>query len=150
MKEELLGAQRDLTKGETTFRAILEGFDVTLEGRALEYIAHWITPLVEPRRYDTRFFAAAVAEDAEARPDGAEITEAVWLTPEVALRRNEEGTLPMVFPTIRTLQDLDGFTSLDSLFQSFAGRRIPAILPRLVRTPTGVGIQIPDETDPGV
>jgi hypothetical protein len=54
----------------------------------------------------------------------------------------------MVFPTIKTLGTLSGFESVDALMASFAGRPIPAILPRLVRTPTGVGIEIPEEGPP--
>ena len=53
----------------------------------------------------------------------------------------------MVFPTIKTLQSFLPFDDLDSLFRSFGSRRIPAIMPRLVRTPTGIGIEVPEERD---
>lgn len=142
---EVRAAQAQLQRGERTFGDLLSSLDLTLNGGAVEYIAHWITPRVEPRRYDTRFFAAVVSGLLDARPDGSEITEAVWLQPEVALERNVAGDLPMVFPTIKTLETLSGFRAVDTLMASFAGRQIPAILPRLVRTPTGVGIQIPEQ-----
>lgn len=138
-------AQMELHRGERTFAEILAGLDVTLNGGAVEYIAHWITPQAEPRRYDTRFFAALVPAGEEARPDGSEITEARWLLPQVALELNAKGELPMVFPTIKTLSALTGFESVESLLASFAGRQIPAMLPRLVRTSTGVGIELPKE-----
>jgi 8-oxo-dGTP pyrophosphatase MutT (NUDIX family) len=141
-------AQIQLHRGERTFGEILATLDVTLSGGAIEYIAHWITPRAEPRRYDTRFFAVLVPAGEEARPDGSEITEARWLPPEIALELHAEGDLPMVFPTIKTLGTLSGFESVDALMASFAGRPIPAILPRLVRTPTGVGIEIPEEGPP--
>ena len=145
---DMRAAQIQLHRGERTFAEILTGLDATLNGGAVEYIAHWITPQVEPRRYDTRFFAALVPAGEEARPDGSEITEARWLRPEVALELNAAGDLPMVFPTIKTLASLGGFGSVESLLGSFAGRQIPAILPRLVRTPTGIGLQIPKEGRP--
>jgi hypothetical protein len=49
----------------------------------------------------------------------------------------------MVFPTIRTLEDMRGFTTADALLDAFGAQAIPAILPRLVKTPTGVGLEIP-------
>ena len=52
------------------------------------------------------------------------------------------GTLPMVFPTIRTLEDLDSFSSVDEILADLRSRRIPAILPRLIITPTGVGLEV--------
>ena len=142
-------ALADLHGGDRTFAEVVSDLGVTLDGGAMEYIAHWITPRAEPRRYDTRFFVAAVPEGTEALPDGGEITEAVWLSPESALVRSEKGTLPMIFPTIKTLQSLLGFESVQQLQDSFGRREIPAILPRLVRTPTGVGIRLPEEDSEG-
>jgi 8-oxo-dGTP pyrophosphatase MutT (NUDIX family) len=141
-------AQLDLHGGRRAFGDILAELGITLDGGSVEYIAHWITPLAEPRRYDTRFFAAVVDADSEALPDGQEITEAVWLTPARALECNQRGELPMVFPTIKTLESLRGFRSVSELFASFANRDIPAILPRLVTTPTGVAIEVQEEGEP--
>ena len=59
-----------------------------------------------------------------------------------ALTRNRDGTLPMVFPTIHTLQYLAPFADVDAVLADLRGRRIPAIMPRLVVTPTGVGMEI--------
>ena len=139
------GVLAALHRGDRTFAEVVADLDVTLDGGAVEYIAHWITPRAEPRRYDTRFFVAAVPGDTEALPDGSEITQAVWLSPEAALTRHEEGTLPMIFPTIKTLQSLLGFESVQQLRDSFGAREIPTVLPRLVRTPGGVGIRLPEE-----
>lgn len=134
-----------LLEDRRPFLQILNELDCRIHGDAIEYIAHWITPEAEPRRYDTRFFAAAVPEGTRALHDVREMLEAVWLAPAEALERNEGGELPMVFPTIRTLESLVGFASPAEALESFGDRSIPAILPRLVKTPTGVGIQVPDE-----
>jgi 8-oxo-dGTP pyrophosphatase MutT (NUDIX family) len=106
--------------------------------RAMVYCAHWITPIVEPRRYDTRFFLAATPPGQQARPDAREMSDAVWLTPEAALARFHESRLPMVFPTVRTLEQLCGHPSVDALLAAFAARTVPCILPRLVRGAEGV------------
>ena len=100
---------------------------------------------VEPRRYDTRFFLAEVPAGTEAAIHPSEMTDAVWLTADAALGRNQEGTLPMVFPTIRTIQDLRGFETVSDALAHFAGHRIPTIEPRLVRTPTGVGMELTEK-----
>jgi 8-oxo-dGTP pyrophosphatase MutT (NUDIX family) len=132
----------DLMEDRVGFAEALERMGCRLDGGAVEYLAHWITPEPEPRRYDTRFFAARVREGAHAVIDAREMTDAVWLTPGAALARNEEGTLPMVFPTIHTLRDLLAFDDVDALLAALCRRRIPAIMPRLVMTPTGVGMEL--------
>ncbi len=138
-----LAAARDrVLADEDAFATVLEQLDAQLDGAAVEYVAHWITPEIEPRRYDTRFFAAAVGGEAPVSLHAAEMTDALWLRPSEALDRNVEGRLPMVFPTLRTLEALAGFRSPDAALAWFRGREIPAILPRLVRTPTGVGLAL--------
>ncbi len=128
-----------------SFAAALDNLGCRIDGRAIEYLAHWITPLVEPRRYDTRFFLAEVAPDSEATLDPREMIDARWRAPGAALEENLAGGLPMVFPTIKTLQQLQGFQTVEAAIEHFRRRRIPPILPRLVKTPTGVGIEIPEE-----
>jgi 8-oxo-dGTP pyrophosphatase MutT (NUDIX family) len=113
-----------------------------LDPGALVYIAHWITPAPEPRRYDTRFFLAPLPAGCAASADAREMTDARWLRPEDALDMFHGGRLPMVFPTVRTLEQLSGFASVDMLLGEFRGRRVATVEPRLVRTRDGVGIVI--------
>jgi hypothetical protein len=70
------------------------------------------------------------------------MTDAAWLTPAAALARFADGELPMVFPTVRTLESIAGTRTVDETLAAFRGRRIPAIMPRLVRTPGGVAIVV--------
>ena len=97
----------------------LDGLGARLDGTAIEYIAHWITPEAEPRRYDTRFFAAIVPPKSEPSPDPREMTDAVWLAPAEALARHEAGRLPMIFPTIRTLEGLSTFDTPDAVLSHY-------------------------------
>lgn len=113
-----------------------------LDPAALVYIAHWITPAAEPRRYDTRFFLAPLPAGCTARADPREMTDALWLRPEDALGRFRSGDLPMVFPTVRTLEQLAGFADLRSLTDHFRDRPVDPIQPRLVRTRGGIGIVV--------
>jgi 8-oxo-dGTP pyrophosphatase MutT (NUDIX family) len=106
------------------------------------YFAHWITPVVEPRRYDTRFFAAVLPAGRSVRPDPREMTDALWLPPSGALERFAAGQLPMVFPTVRTLEQLSSFSSTAEALSALRRRAVEPVLPRLVRTKDGVGIVI--------
>lgn len=132
-----------LLADEIGFGDALDRLDVEVDAAAVEYVAHWITPVQEPRRYDTRFFAAVVEREREVLLNPGEMTDALWLTPEEALVRHARGGLPMVFPTIRTLEDLRGYGTAREALRTYAAREIPPILPRLVKTPTGVGMRIP-------
>lgn len=132
----------DLMDDQITLMDVLEARDLDLDASGMVHIAHWVTPVVEPRRYDTHFFAAALPRGRAATPDPREMTEAVWLTATAALSRFERGELPMVFPTVRTLEALRGYRSTSDVVESFRHRHVPRILPRLVRTATGVGIVV--------
>lgn len=140
-------ARAELLDDQLPFQDALDRLGCTVAGDAIEYIAHWITPLVEPRRYDTRFFLAEVPAGSEAVIDPREMSAAQWLTPTQALERHRGGDLPMIFPTIRTLEALEGFEEVEEARAHFAGNRIPSILPRLVRTQTGVMLEVAEEVE---
>lgn len=135
-----------LMQDEVSLADMLEQVDLRLDLSRVVHIAHWITPVVEPRRYDTHFFLAAIEAEAEALVDEREMTDARWLTPEEALRRFTDGKLPMVFPTVRTIERLLGYESTDAALDDLRTAPVRPVLPRLVRRAGGVGIEVPDES----
>ncbi len=139
---DVLAVRDRLLADEIGLPEALDRLGARIDGSAVEYVAHWITPVQEPRRYDTRFFAARVGPEREIALSPSEMTDGIWLTPEAALDRHREGRLPMVFPTIRTLEQMCGFESVDAALEGHAVRDVPPILPRLVVTPTGVGLEV--------
>lgn len=118
----------------------LADLEASLDLRDVVYCAHWITPEAEPRRYDTHFFAAELPARREVGFDRREMTDAVWLTPSLALERFRAGRLPMVFPTVRTLESLARFHSVAEALDRLRDEPVRPVLPRLVRTAGGVGI----------
>lgn len=142
---EVDAVREDLMQDHIGFAAALEALGCRIDGDAVEYIAHWITPEPEPRRYDTRFFAAQVPPGATAIVDPREMTEAVWLTPGRALDRCDAGGLPMVFPTIKTIEQLGAYETTEAALEGIGGQEVRTILPTLVVTPTGVGLEIDEE-----
>ena len=118
----------------------LSALDARPDISRMVYCAHWITPVAEPRRYDTRFFLAELPHEATVTIDEREMSDMVWVTAADALKRFRRGTLPMVFPTVKTIQRLATYASVDDMIEAFRSAHVPAILPRLVRTDDGVGI----------
>ncbi len=137
----------DLMEGRISFAEAISLMQCRIDFTAVEYLAHWITPEPEPRRYDTRFFAAKVRAGAMPIVDPREMTDALWVTPGEALRRADRGDLPMVFPTIRTLEQLAPFETADAALEALRGAPVRTIMPTLVITPTGVGMQLEGDAD---
>lgn len=67
---------------------------------------HWITPAIEPKRYDTRFFVAAMPEGQRARDVSTESDHAVWLRPADAVAASQSGEMFILPPTLVTLHEL--------------------------------------------
>jgi|SRR5690606_8954289 8-oxo-dGTP pyrophosphatase MutT (NUDIX family) len=134
--------RRTLLDDRAVLADVLDGLDARLALDSVIYFAHWITPIAEPRRYDTRFFLAEFPDACEVCIDAREMTDALWLTPAEALERFRAGRLPMVFPTVATLESLAPFASTAEALDAFRRRPVAPILPRLVRTAEGVGIVI--------
>ena len=131
-----------LLEDRATLADVLAALGLRIAAGDIVYCAHWITPVAEPRRYDTRFFLARLPEGAEASVDEREMTDAVWLRPAEALERFRAGRLPMVFPTVHTLESLAPFSSVTEALDAFRGCAVTPTLPRLVRRPDGVAIVV--------
>ena len=138
--------RNDVMEDRITFAGAVSRMHCRIAGDAVEYLAHWITPTPEPRRYDTRFFAARVREGATPVVDPREMAGALWSTPTRALDRVDDGSLPMIFPTIRTLQKLAPFASVGDALDVIRRERVRSIMPTLVITPKGVGMRLDDES----
>ena len=144
-RAHLIRLREHLLAGTLGFAEVLDDLGVGIDGSALEYIAHWITPEAETRRYDTRFFAALAPAGSRSAPDPREMTDSLWLSPGEALDRHRAGRLPMIFPTIRTLEQLSAFSTADAVLAHYRTRDIPVVMPSLVRTEAGVRVSILDE-----
>ncbi len=104
--------------------------EVGLELNSLIAFDHWITPEVEPMRYDVHFYLSIVEAHVEGELVTTEAHNMLWLTPAQAHARSLDGSLPMLRPTQATLTDLDSNKDLEQLTQ-FAQKR--KIVPRLLR-----------------
>jgi 8-oxo-dGTP pyrophosphatase MutT (NUDIX family) len=96
--------------------------------------AHWITPEVEPRRYDTRFFVAALPDGQRTRDVGGEADRVVWLRPRAALDAYEAGQIGLMPPTAFTLMEMSAFDSVADVLAAGDARDIQPVLPKIVLT----------------
>lgn len=131
-------ARSRLLAGEVDFTEVLEALDISLDAGALAYIGHWLTPECEPRRYDTRFFAAELKGDAEVIPHEREMVDSLWITPADALSRNSKGTFPLVLPTMVTLEELEPFPNPGEALAYLKEKEVTQLLPKPERAGGGV------------
>ena len=131
---------------ELSLAELLAGRGLALRSDLLRPFAHWITPPVEPRRYDTKFFAAALPVGQEARHVSGEADEAEWLTPSAALAELSAGIRPMMPPTIHTLAQLDRFSDVAAALAGSPPDPMEPISPTFENTPDGRWAVLPDGT----
>jgi 8-oxo-dGTP pyrophosphatase MutT (NUDIX family) len=144
-------AQRQaLLTRELSLAELLAGRGLALRADLLRPFAHWITPPQETRRYDTRFFAAALPSGQEARDVSGEADEASWLTPEAALAEMRAGTRPMLPPTIHTLGQLAAFPDVASALAGSPPEPLTPIMPELRTSPEGRYAELPYGTRIGL
>jgi 8-oxo-dGTP pyrophosphatase MutT (NUDIX family) len=127
-------------------REVAEEAGVELpDASALVAFSRWITPPEVRIRFDTHFFLAPAPDGAQPRPDGAETVDAGWYTPADALAGYERGELSLVFPTVKTLEQLTGFGSADELLTWAHGREVVAIEPHVVMEGEVARVVLPGE-----
>jgi 8-oxo-dGTP pyrophosphatase MutT (NUDIX family) len=127
-------------------REVLEEAGVQLPAaEALVPFSRWITPAQVKIRFDTHFFLAAAPDGVEPRPDGGETVGAEWWEPSAALAEFARGSLELVFPTVKTLEQLSGFESADALLAWADGREVVAIEPQVVRQGEVARVVLPGE-----
>jgi 8-oxo-dGTP pyrophosphatase MutT (NUDIX family) len=109
--------------------------------------SRWITPAEVKVRFDTRFFVARAPAGARATPDGAECVDARWLRPADALAARVRDELMLVFPTIKHLEELARFESIEDLLEAARGRTVEPVQPRIVVRDGAAEVVLPG--DPG-
>jgi len=99
---------------------------------ALVKFSRWITPPEVAIRFDTHFFLAPLPDGQVPEIDGEEIVDLAWLSPAAALEAHRRNELPLVFPTIKHLEQLAGFPDASALIAYAAGREVLPVEPRVL------------------
>jgi 8-oxo-dGTP pyrophosphatase MutT (NUDIX family) len=114
----------------------------------IRLVDHWVTPMGERRRFDTRFFVAAAPPAQHPLHDDKETIASLWVRPEDALAMWKAGELQMFPPTLASLRWLSGFPDVAAAIAGASEIGIPpVVLPRLVIDGTGklTGVKRPGD-----
>jgi 8-oxo-dGTP pyrophosphatase MutT (NUDIX family) len=136
-----------LAGGSLALAELLAKRGLVLRADLLVPWARWVTPDGEPRRFDARFFAAALPGGQQATGHAAEADHVVWLRPDAAIDAAKAGTMTLLPPTAATLND---FASAVTAGQGLAGildtsREIELVQPQMILTDGTPWLVIPDE-----
>jgi 8-oxo-dGTP pyrophosphatase MutT (NUDIX family) len=142
----LAASRREVNAGTLDFIAMMEREGLVLDLRGLEYVAHWVTPVGPPRRFDTRFFVALAPTGQVATHDAGETVADQWIRPVDALDAQARGELEMIFPTIRNLQAIAHLrTSHEVLDYARTLEDIVRVEPRIMNREGEVAILLPGD-----
>lgn len=99
---------------------------LVLRADLLRPYAHWVTPDVEPKRFDTRFFLAKLPAGQVCRDVGGEADERRW----VRVRSAFDEDLTLMPPTRATLQDLATYDDVSTALDN--PRELLVVAPRMI------------------
>ena len=109
--------------------------------------SRWITPEQVQIRFDTHFFLALLPPGQAPRIDGQECIDVGWFTPAGALAAAAAGEIALVFPTIKHLEQLREFSSVEELLGYARGRKVVPVQPRVLFEGEVARIVLPGDPD---
>ena len=118
---DIAALDRHASQGEFAPQCAARG--LTLAADEVFVLAHWITDRDLPRRFDVPFLVARMPDAQAPVADEKEQFEPVWVRPADALARHAEGNFFIIFPTIRTLERLQKYTSVDHVLVDCASEQ---------------------------
>ena len=123
---------RDLSAKDQGFAQMLEAAELVLAADLLVHFAHWITPVHNPRRFDTHFFALQAPADQVGAHDGTESVESMWIAPREVVAGSEAGRFKLVFATLMNLKRLDRYATVEEALEAAARTKVVTVTPELV------------------
>lgn len=120
-----------LASGKIGIGALLDETGATMALDRLHPWSWWVTPVVEKRRYDTRFLLAVVDGEAVGTHDDQETVASGWFDPAVVVEEATLNSFPLAPPTWWTLRELASHRSLEELEVAARSRPEVPIMPIL-------------------
>ncbi len=104
-----------LNAGTLSFNRLLTEYRLIPNAALIKPVARWITPIGSPKRFDARFFLAKHPLDQDASHDQGELIDSEWLSPKEILSRFNAGSMAIMTPTLRMIQNLKAFDTTDAV-----------------------------------
>lgn len=143
-RADALGKYRHaLEKNEITLHEMLRAENLRLACDQLVRFAHWITPEMMPKRFDTEFFLAAAPQGHAGQHDGRESVDSIWISPEEAISDRKKWNV--IFPTKLNLMKLaKSSTVAEAIAAARASEPLP-VTPWTEQGPNGPILRIRDD-----
>ncbi len=136
----------DLVSRALSLGQVLAGDGLVLRSDLIAAKAHWLTPVFEPRRFDTWYFAALMPSHQLADGDTSEADEAGWVVPDDLLRDYAAGSALMLPPTVVCVEQIrDSGSAADFVEHT---KHLPLIMPEVVEGPTGPAMVVEQLAEP--
>ena len=158
---ELEKKYRDaLMRDEIGIDAVIAAENLDLACDLLVYYAHWITPVIRPKRFDTHFFLAPAPAGQAAMHDGEESLDSLWTRPQAAIDAFVSGGYQVMFPTYCNLTKLDRSRTVAEALDAARASTVVTVLGQhrkmpdgtrhvLIPKAAGYGItEVPDRSEP--
>jgi len=143
--ESIQHYREPLNSGEILLKDFLEKENLVLACDQLTRFAHWITPEMMPKRFDTHFYLALAPQDHVAVHDGYESVDSVWIDPTQAVAEANAGKRTIIFPTRLNLEKLATWKTPQEAIQAAQETDIVSVLPWTEKRDDGNYLCIPVE-----
>lgn len=137
--------RRDVHAHQRTLGEIAEREGLRLALDALTLFAHWVTPPVEGKRFDTRFFVARLPPGQKPAHDETETTDSLWIRPGAAVGAATRREIVLPPPTWVTMRELAPFRTVDDVVAWAARRRVERREPRFEEENGSRALVMPDD-----
>jgi 8-oxo-dGTP pyrophosphatase MutT (NUDIX family) len=136
--------RRALLDRSLSLAEMLAGRGLVLRSDLLRPWSRWITPVIEERRFDARFFAAALPSQQRTRDVGGEAAEVAWIRPEEAIAQGRARQILLWPPTAVTLAEL---AACRDIAAALAPRTVRPVLPEASVAEGAVWLTLPAELE---
>ena len=138
--ETWAGVRERLVTRELSLAEVLVKRGLVLRSDLIVAKAHWLTPVFEPRRFDTWFFAAVMPEHQVADGNTSEAEIAEWVVPEDLLKEYAAELASRLPPTLVWVEEVGAAASAAEFVAH--NEDLALIMPDIVDTPEGPAMRI--------
>ena len=136
-------ARAQLVSRDLSLAGFLAEAGLVLRADLLRPWSDWVTPIEETRRFDAKFFLAALPSGQRADGDTSEADDTRWQRPTEALDDWKAGRCGLLPPTWTTLAELEECTSVaDAMSRE---RVIEKLMPKVARDGDVLRIVLPGD-----